>query len=292
MTQLRRTVPTALATLFDSGKTLVTADLVSITLSGGTVLRWTSYDRAVTVSGTTWLLGPGLQTSRLKWTSGTEVDTLTVSLIGDSSTLINGSPMMPFINGGGLDGAKVQVWRAFTDDPGHAWVGRLHRFTGTVSDIDRPSRNEAVVSVRSIFELLNVMLPRNVYQAQCTATLYDTACGISKAAKTVSGTVTTATDPLKLTFAASGLAQAAGYFDLGAVRITSGASAGVMRTVRKHAAGGVIQLVQPLPAALAVGATFEIYPGCDRSQATCGSKFANALRFRGHPFIPSAESVL
>lgn len=292
MTQLRRTVSAPLAALFDSGKTLVTADLVTITLSGGTALRWTSYDRAVSVDGTTWLLGPGLQTSRLKWTAGTEVDTLTVSLIGDAGTLVNGSPMMPFINGGGLDGAKVQVWRAFTDDPGNAWVGRLHRFTGTVSDIDRPSRNEAVVSVRSIFELLNVMLPRNVYQSQCTATLYDTACGISKAAKTVSGTVTTATDSLRLTFAASGLAQAAGYFDLGAVRITSGASAGVMRTVRKHTAGGVIQLVQPLPTALAAGDTFQVYPGCDRSQATCGGKFSNSLRFRGYPFIPSAESVL
>ena len=292
MTQLRRTIPAPLAALFDSGKTLVTADLVTITLSGGAVIRWTSYDRAVTVDATTWLLGPGLETGRLKWTAGTEVDTLQITLMGSTGTLINGTAMMPFINGGGLDGAKVQAWRAFTDDPGNGWVGRLHRFTGLVSDIDRPGRLEASINVRSIFELLNQQLPRNVYQSQCCNTLYDAACGVSRAAKTVAATVTTASDALRLSIAASGLAQAAGYFDLGAVRFTSGPNTGVLRTVRSHLSGGVITLVQPSPLPVSVGDTIEVYPGCDLSAATCTGKFGNLLRFRGQRFIPVAESVL
>lgn len=297
MTQLRRTVPADLVTLFASGLKLITADLVTITLAGGVVLRWTSFDRVVTIGSTSWLLGPGIQTSRLKWTAGTEVDTMTLTLFGDSSTLINGAPMMPFINGGGLDGALVQVWRAYAADftaqglePD--WKGMLHRHTGRVSDIDRPSRVEAVISVRSIFELLNVQLPRNVYQSQCNANLYDATCGVDKAAKTVTGTVTTGSDALRLSFSASGLTQGAGYFDLGAVRFLTGANAGVLRTVRRHAAGGAVTVVQPLPVAVSVGDTFQIYPGCDRSEGTCAFKFLNYTRFRGARFIPVADSII
>lgn len=291
MTQLLRSVPTELQTLFDSGKVLTTAELVTITLSGGQVFNWTSYDRPVTLGGTTWTLGPGLQTSRLKWTAGIEVDTLTLTLFGDTGTLINGSAIMPFINGGGLDGARVQAWRAYTDLPTSAWVGKLHRFTGNVSDIDRPNKVEAAIQVRSIFELLDQQLPRNVYQAQCNNSLYDVPCGISRAAKTETSTVSTASDSLRLNFGASSLGHADGYFDLGAVRFTSGANNGVLRTVRRHASG-VITLVQPLPLPAAVGDTFSIYPGCDRSLTTCNSKFSNSNRFRGYPYIPVAESVL
>lgn len=292
MTQLRRSVPTALQTLFDTGLQLVTADLYTLTLSGGTVLRWTGYDQIVTLSGTTWGLGPGIESNKLKVSAGVEVDTMVLSLSGDTSTLINGSPMMPFINGGGLDGATVKAERAYAADPSDAWVGKLHRFTGTVSDIDRPSRAQADVTVRSLFELLNLNLPRNVYQPGCLNSLYDSSCTVNRAALTVSSAVTTGTSGPRLTMTASGLTQAAGYFSLGAVRFTSGANAGVLRTVRTHSAGGVLVFMQPLPVDAAPGDTFDIYPGCDQTLATCGSKFANAIHFRGHPYIPVAETVL
>jgi uncharacterized phage protein (TIGR02218 family) len=34
------------------------------------------------------------------------------------------------------------------------------------------------------------------------------------------------------------------------------------------------------------GDTFNIYPGCDKKQATCSTKFANLTHFRGFPYIP------
>lgn len=292
MTQLRRTVSAPLRALFDSGMSLVTADLYTITLSGGTVIRWAEFDRVVTIGATTWTQGPGLQSNRLKMSAGVEVDTLQISLTADAGVQINGVPLMIFINSGGFDGATVLVERAFAAAPGTAWAGKLQRFFGRVSDIDRTSRVQADITIRDFFETFNVMLPRNVYQAGCLNSVYDQACGADKAAKTVSATVTTATDPLKLTFAASGLTQAAGYFSLGALVVTSGANNGVARTVRSHAAGGALSLMQPLPLAMAVGDTFNVYPGCDKTMAMCSSKFSNLLRFRGQPWIPVPESVL
>jgi uncharacterized phage protein (TIGR02218 family) len=122
--------------------------------------------------------------------------------------------------------------------------------------------------------------------------VYDAGCALNRATYTSTATITTSVDPLKLSFTASSLSQAAGYFTLGAVRFVTGANAGVLRTVRGHAAGGVITLVQPTPAAVAVGDQIQIYPGCDRSKATCVSRFNNLIRFRGTPYIPAAETVL
>lgn len=289
-------MPAELRALFLSGVPLVTADLITLTLSGGEVFRWTGADRPVTISGTTWTLGPGLETGKMKWTAGIEVDSLNLLLYGDASTQINGRPMMQFINGGGLDGAKIQAWRAYAAAPTNgsydiAWVGRLHRFTGSVSDIDRPSKVEASITVRSIFELLNQQLPKNIYEAQCSNSMYDTDCGIGRASKTVAALVTAANDPLRLSFSSDSLTQAAGYFDLGAVRFVTGGNAGVLRTVRQFA-GGVVKLVQPWPVQPSVGDSFQIYPGCDLSLATCSGKYGNSSRFGGQPYIPVAETVL
>jgi len=292
MTQLRRTIPAELGALLDSTRRLTVCDLVTLTLSGGTVYRWTSADRVVTIDGTTWTLGPGIGTGRLKWSAGVEVDSLSLTLMARADTLLNGLPLMPFINGGGLDGATVDVWRAFKAGPDDPWVGKLHRFSGKVSDIDRPNRVEAVITVRSVFELLNQQLPRNIFEAQCDRTVYDAGCALSRATYTSTATVTTAGDSLKLSFSASGLTQSAGYFVLGAVRFVTGGNAGVLRTVRGHAAGGALTLVQPTPVAVAVGDQIQIYPGCDRSKATCVDRFNNRIRFRGTPYIPAAETVL
>ena len=50
-------------------------------------------------------------------------------------------------------------------------------------------------------------------------------------------------------------------------------------------------VVGPLPAAVANGDTFQVWPGCDKVQATCSGKFANLARFRGQPYIPMAETA-
>lgn len=292
MTQLRRYVPPALAALFDSGVKLVKADVYTITLTGGQVFRWTDFDRIVSVDGTTWLLGPGIGSSKLKMSAGLEVDTLTLNLNAGAGQTINSLPFMAFLNGGGFDGATVQAWRVFAAEADSAWVGKLHRFTGKVSDIDRPSRLDASVSVRSLFELLNASLPGSVYQESCANSVYNSPCGLNRASYTAASVVTTGTTGLRLNMTAAALGGGDGYFNLGALRFTSGGNAGVLRSVRQYAAGGVITFMQPLPVAAMVGDAFQIYPGCDNTSATCEGKFNNKLRFRGQPFIPAAETVL
>jgi uncharacterized phage protein (TIGR02218 family) len=50
-------------------------------------------------------------------------------------------------------------------------------------------------------------------------------------------------------------------------------------------------LLNPLPLVPSAGDAFTAYPGCDKTQATCTTKFANLGAFRGFPFIPQPETA-
>lgn len=169
------------------------------------------------------------------------------------------------------------------------WIGTLPIFQGRVG-VPHASRYEARLQVNSDAELLNVMIPRNIYQPGCSNTLFDAACGVSKAANAVAATASSASDALRTTFNTA-LGQAAGFFDMGFIVGVTGPNAGVARTVKVFASG-VVTTIQPWPLAVAAGNTFTLYPGCDKSQATCSGKFANLLRFRGQPYVPAPETIL
>ena len=84
--------------------------------------------------------------------------------------------------------------------------------------------------------------------------------------------------------------QASGYFDLGVVKFTTGLNAGVARTLRKYTPGQ-FTTIAPWPFAVAAGDAFTVYPGCDKTTSTCNAKFSNGSKFRGHPYVPSPETV-
>ena len=51
-------------------------DVYTITLASGTVLLYSAGDAAITVNGTTWVLGPGLQRDKVRQSIGVSVDAL------------------------------------------------------------------------------------------------------------------------------------------------------------------------------------------------------------------------
>ncbi len=282
----------ALAALLNSGAPLEKCDLYTITLASGQVLRWTSRDGAVTGNGLTWQPGPGITRTRCKWSIGTEVDTLSITLYTDATrpVPIAGKPLLAFIAAGGLVGARVQLDRAFWTLGDTAPRGALLWFSGAVADIPLLTRREAQVNVKSDLQLLNIQVPREVYQAQCLRTVYDSECGLNRATFQAAGAAT-GPSVLGRTRFQSNLAQAAGYFDLGTITFTTGNNAGVSRTVKSHP-GGLVTVLSPLPAAVVAGDAFTVVPGCDGLQATCSGKFNNLSRFKGYPYVPQPETVL
>lgn len=278
----------ALAALLNSGAPLERADCYTVTLPSGQVLRWSGSDVAVTFGGNTFTLGPGITRNRLRWVVGVEVSTLDLTLTDILGTQIAGQGLMAFIRARGLYGARVVLERAFWAFGDAGPRGALVWFAGAVADC-KLDRYGAQLTVTSDIERLNVMVPRDVYQPGCLNSLYDGLCQVSRAAFTVTGAATSATSAGRTTFSHA-LAQAAGYFDLGVVTMTSGANAGQSRTVKQHTGSQLVAL-QPWGFAVASGDTFSVVAGCDKTQATCTDKFGNLARFRGMPYIPQADTV-
>ncbi|WP_428421974.1 DUF2163 domain-containing protein [Methylibium sp.] len=280
----------ALAALLNSRTALTVFDLYTVTLADASVYRWSAMDVPVTVNGNTWVLGPGVERSRTRSAIGVSVDTLDVKVVADDTVLVNGTPILQYIAKGGLRNARLQVDRAYMGDNDAAITGVLLWFTGRVAETTA-DRAEARLTIKSSNELLDVMVPREVYQPGCLNTLYDSACGVNRASFTVTGSATGASDATRTSFPHA-LGQANGYFDLGVVKFTSGPNVGISRTVKRHVSG-TLTVLNPFPFAVANGHAFSIVPGCDKTRSTCINKFARGITiFRGHPYIPVPETVL
>jgi uncharacterized phage protein (TIGR02218 family) len=47
-----------------------------------------------------------------------------------------------------------------------------------------------------------------------------------------------------------------------------------------------------MPNNIAVGDAFNAIAGCDKTIGTCAGKFANAVNFRGEPYVPGMDKML
>lgn len=285
-----RSASPALAALLSSGDDFEQADLWRIVLSGGQVIRWTSADIDLESDGEVFVAGPVLTRSSIADRTGLETSTLELMIDCDETDEINGVQLLRFISQRGLDGATVQLRRAFLPRWGDPVTGTLLRFAGRVTSVGDIAGNHASVTISSWTILLNVNYPPDLYQVPCLNTVYDAGCGLDPAEWRVSGAVVSGTRterqfPTTLSVAAGWLAQ-------GTITFTSGPNAGISRSVRASAGDGTITLVQSLPSPPEVGDTFTALPGCDLVRGTCLVKFNNLLRHRGFPFVPTPETAL
>ncbi len=283
-----KTATQQLIDLLSEGTQFWMADLFTFTLVDGSVLRYTSADIDVTVGARTFShAGPIIKRSRTRSTIGVSVDTLDLEIYSDDSHLIGGTPFPQAVANGMFDSATVELERCFSAGPGEVIAGTVILFVGRVSDVSTDGM-ATKMSVRSHLELLNVSMPRNLYQPPCGHSLYGYGCGVVRAAFGVNSSVASGSTRQILNCA---LAQAAGYFDIGEIVFTSGPNNGIRRTVRSYAPG-VVELAYPLPRTANVGDTFTIYPGCDKRMTTCRDRFGNLPRFRATPFVPVPETAL
>lgn len=275
-----------LIALINGSRQFLMADLYTFTLAGGTILRYTGADVAITSGGNTFSPAT-IERGTVREIVGVEVDSLEMQLYFGLNDLVLGLPWPHFARNGGLDGARLLLEKAFLSDWLAAPAGALTRFTGRVSDVT-PGRTGIALTVKSDLELLNISMPRNLYQSSCLHALYDAGCALAKAAFGANSSVSAGSDARQVL---CGLAQAAGYFDQGTITCTSGANNGITRTVKRYTPG-VLTLSVPLPGAPGVGDTFTAYPGCDKSQMTCTATFGNKANFKGFPYVPVPESAL
>src|SRR5690349_22243512 len=165
----------ALMELLRSSDSFIMADLYTITLVGGSVLRYSAAPTALTANGYTFALGPKFERSKTKVVIGTQVDELEVKIYPEVTDLIGGTPLLEAAWQGQLDGALLQLERAFMPTYGDTSPGTVVLFAGRISDIEC-TRTGIDIKCRSLLELLNIQMPRRLWQSSCTHTFGDAMC--------------------------------------------------------------------------------------------------------------------
>lgn len=261
------------------------ADLWSITLNGGAVIRWhgAGFSGALSFNGTTWLAGPTIDRGKIRAKLGVEVATLDATITANASDLINGVPVLPFVRGNGLDGATVVLYRAYLPAWGQPISGVTIAFSGRVTALKNLTRTQFEMTVSAWTVLLNVDMGPDVYQAGCLNTHYDANCTLTETF--VNGTVAGGGTTLACN---TNLTQADGFFTKGQLIWLTGANAGLRRAVSAYLnAAGAVTFAFPLPNAPAPGDTFKTSRGCALTMADCSAQ-SNLIHFRGQPFTPPA----
>lgn len=123
---------------------------------------------------------------------------------------------------------------------------------------------------------------RSTYQRGCRAALYDNMCKVNKSEFAVSGTIDSVGGGGIAVSEADALPD--GYFSGGFIQWTNDDGLTNRRAIEWHA-GPTLALLE-LTDGLTTGQAVTIYPGCDRTTATCENKFNNLANYRGFPHLP------
>jgi uncharacterized phage protein (TIGR02218 family) len=278
----------ALIALLGSSEQFIMADLYTFTLVGGSALRYSAAPTALTANGYTFALGPKFERSKTKVVIGTQVDELEVKVYPEPTDLIGAVPFLEAAWQGQLDGALLQLERAFMPTYGDTSPGTVVLFAGRISDMDC-SRTGIDIKCRSHLELLNIQMPRRLWQSACTHVFGDAMCQFNRSS--LQATFSAEVGSTQAQIATALAPSPVNLYIQGTVIGVTGANAGSSRTVANMDGGWVyVKLAYLSP--VAVGDQFRLLPGCDRSLATCANVFNNAIHFGGFPYIPTPETAV
>jgi uncharacterized phage protein (TIGR02218 family) len=274
------------------------ANLVLFTLADGTQVALTDADQNIKFqpvnygSPFTYLsFSALLQVGTIKWSIGTEVDTaqLQIWMPQASPLIVEGRAILEALGQGQFDDAQCQIERLFMPTFGDTSAGSVPLFLGNVDDITEIDAAHATLQIADLRKKLNQPFPAGVYQPGCIWPLYSAGCTLVKSSFGVNGTLGAGSGSLLLN---TTLTNPDNYFNEGTILFTSGVNAGTEMSVRQSLnASGQVLLSLPLPNPPSTGDAFTAYPGCDKQQSTCQTKFSNLTNFLGAPYVPVPETA-
>jgi uncharacterized phage protein (TIGR02218 family) len=275
-----KTIQAGLAAHLAGGVTTL-ARCWQLTRRDGIVMGFTDYDGDLSFDGVTYRARSGLEASEAETELGFSVGNI------DAAGVLHSAGITEADIGRGLyDGAEVSIHVVDWNNP----ANRQRLDVMVIGEIRRGDTG-FVAELRSAAHRFDEERGR-LYTARCGADLGDARCKASVSVSSVVVAAFSGQGEVRL----SGLsAFAGGWFTGGRLVFTSGGNAGHAVEVRRHQLDGsmaIIDLWLDAPQPLAIGDGVQLTPGCDKSFATCGAKFANSVNFQGFPHIPGTDFLL
>jgi uncharacterized phage protein (TIGR02218 family) len=242
----------------------------------GVAIGFTSHDRELDMGGLVYRAAPGMTPSAISVSDGFEVDTLDITgaLSADAITPED-------LAAGRWDGAAVRLFAVDWSDPGGEALPLVRGALGDVGIQDGRFSAE----LKGPTALLEKAVVEQT-SPECRASLGDRRCRLDLAARTHLARVAGVTDATRLTLDRS--EPGSNAFAYGRIEWIDGANSGMAGLVAASD-GAEIVLRDPTAFAVEPGTLVRLTEGCDRSIETCRARFANAVNFRGEPYLPGND---
>jgi len=278
-----RTIPSNLAAHLADGATTLCHCWKLIRRDGAT-FGFTDHDRDLAFGGTVYAARTGLEAAEVTAELGFAVGGGEVA-----GALMSAGLTEDDITSGLYDDASVETWLVNWSDVEE----RVLLDIGSIGEIRRAD-GSFVAEVRGLTHRFDEERGR-LFRATCSADLGDAKCGLSLSSSAYSDTGTVTRTDGVLGIAASGIGFADGWCTGGRLTWTSGDNAGLSVEIKVHRAIGStdeFDLWQRAPQPIKVGDGVRVTAGCDKTHATCRTKFKNVVNFRGFPHMPGNDFVI
>lgn len=151
------------------------------------------------------------------------------------------------------------------------WTGRVLNVTWNNASVE--------LHCESVYASLKRNGLRRLYQRPCPHVLYGPGCTLNRATWKATKTVASVSG-ISIVLNDMG-SYVDGYFSGGYLEWESSTGIFERRAIRAQTGGTIT--INFAVTGLAVAATVGIYPGCDHTLSTCGTKFSNSLNYGGIP---------
>ncbi len=248
--------------------------------TAGSPIYLTDHPRDLVMSGHTYLSTAGYEFTGYAATAGFSPASIDIEGIAGASGVTRAA-----VGSGLFDGARCYVfatsWASPVEDEEPITAGIFGK--STLLD------DRFQIGGVSLVDVLNQSVGKT-YGAQCPKVFGGTeyaGCGVSLAANTVTGTLSSVTSSSVFTSAAR--TEPADFFGAGTIQFTSGPNAGLKALEIKSFAAGVITTFEPFYYLPVVGDAYTMVRGCRKRLSDCQA-YSNVVNFGGFPFIPTGST--
>lgn len=292
-----KTFPAALLTFLQSGQAYLKADLIQIALTNGQTFYVTDCQTALSYGGNiyspsaygAWMRGKiiseasfNLQANQMELTADVPA---TVLFPGTSI------PLPRCVIAGLFDGALVTIYTAYwpANSIPNTFLGVETKFVGVVMNFQRSGRTKLTLVVGDLLYLLNAKVPTKVLQAGCRHVFGSSNCGFNLATVTSANSVAAGSTTQVINLGSS---ITAALYPQGFIKFTSGSNNGLTMAIKTQPSTTQIVLAGFTPLPLAIGDTFNITQGCNKTQTRCSQLFGIPTfqnHYGGQDYTPNPE---
>ena len=279
-----------------NGRETTTSLLWQIDRPDGLSFYFTDHDEDVIYNGHTFLAATSFSASAIQEQLGLAVSNLEILGIFDSASITEDD-----LIGGRYDGSTMRIYIINWKQPGPTMVAQIGRYTLGQTQMGDFAFQAEMRSLAQHFSqhVGSLCSPkcRTLLGSPSGVSPLESGCNFTMPAPIV-GTIAAITDRKTFRVSAAGSypngtkgSLSGGYFSFGTVQFTNNTCKDIAREVLDNDPSLNFTMRLPFPLDFQVGDAVEMQIGCDRSMPVCAGNFANAVNFRGEPYVPGTDKM-